>query len=111
MAKVPPAAPFRFVATEKSGEVSALLMRPDDARWLLVLAHGAGAGMRHAFMDKAEINTQIDLAQKMIRWNHLGSIATSFGITWPVRKTALHGLALDPESWCSQIGQSGHRKG
>ena len=28
-----------------------LLVRPDGARWLLVLAHGAGAGMRHAFME------------------------------------------------------------
>jgi predicted alpha/beta-hydrolase family hydrolase len=28
-----------------------LLHRPPDARWLLVLAHGAGAGMRHAFME------------------------------------------------------------
>jgi predicted alpha/beta-hydrolase family hydrolase len=27
-----------------------LLVRPVDARWLYVLAHGAGAGMRHAFM-------------------------------------------------------------
>jgi uncharacterized protein len=43
--------PFRFVATPAKGEVSALLMQPDDARWLLVLAHGAGAGMRHRFME------------------------------------------------------------
>ncbi len=28
-----------------------MLQRPRDARWLLVLAHGAGAGMRHAFME------------------------------------------------------------
>lgn len=28
-----------------------ILERRDDARWLLVLAHGAGAGMRHAFME------------------------------------------------------------
>ncbi|MEO7095175.1 MAG: alpha/beta family hydrolase, partial [Polyangiales bacterium] len=27
-----------------------VLIRPADARFLLVLAHGAGAGMRHAFM-------------------------------------------------------------
>jgi uncharacterized protein len=27
-----------------------ILMRPADAKYLLVLAHGAGAGMRHAFM-------------------------------------------------------------
>lgn len=32
------------------GEVSALLLRPAKARWLLVLAHGAGAGMSHPFM-------------------------------------------------------------
>lgn len=39
----------RFRVTERSGEVSSLLLRPDDADCLLVLAHGAGAGMRHAF--------------------------------------------------------------
>lgn len=34
-----------------SGPVSALLRRPEDAAALLVLAHGAGAGMRHGFME------------------------------------------------------------
>lgn len=28
-----------------------LLRRPQNARWLLVLGHGAGAGMRHPFLD------------------------------------------------------------
>src|SRR2546425_3453879 len=37
---------------EGAGEVSALLARPKDARWLLLLAHGAGAGMTHPFMEK-----------------------------------------------------------
>ena len=37
----------KFVATEEKGEVSSLLIRPQEARWLLVLGHGAGAGMRH----------------------------------------------------------------
>jgi predicted alpha/beta-hydrolase family hydrolase len=32
------------------GEVSSILLRPADARWLLILGHGAGAGMRHPFM-------------------------------------------------------------
>ena len=36
---------------ETIGDVSALLQRPRQARWLLVLAHGAGAGMRHLFME------------------------------------------------------------
>ena len=35
----------RFEATTSSGDVSALLMRPVGADCLLVLAHGAGAGM------------------------------------------------------------------
>lgn len=34
------------------GAVSAILMQPDKARACYVLAHGAGAGMRHASMDK-----------------------------------------------------------
>ncbi len=41
---------LRFQATRSSGEVSALLERPADARCLLVFGHGAGAGMRHPFM-------------------------------------------------------------
>src|SRR5438876_1256517 len=42
---------LRF-AVEGAGEVSALLLRPAKARWLLALAHGAGAGMSHPFMAK-----------------------------------------------------------
>jgi len=41
---------LRF-GVEGWGEVSALLTRPVKARWLLVLAHGAGAGMNHSFME------------------------------------------------------------
>jgi predicted alpha/beta-hydrolase family hydrolase len=40
-----------FEATTSSGTVSALLTRPPKAECLLVLAHGAGAGMRHVFME------------------------------------------------------------
>jgi uncharacterized protein len=46
------AEPLSFVATPAKGPVSALLMRPDEARWLLVFGHGAGAGMRHPFMEE-----------------------------------------------------------
>lgn len=42
---------LRFEATRSSGEVSALLRRDDGAESLLAFAHGAGAGMRHAFME------------------------------------------------------------
>src|SRR5690242_21110437 len=40
------------IAMPDAGEVSALWSRPENARWLLVLAHGAGAGMRHPFLEK-----------------------------------------------------------
>ncbi len=42
---------FTLRISESIGSVDALLQRPRDARRLLVLAHGAGAGMRHAFME------------------------------------------------------------
>jgi uncharacterized protein len=41
---------LRFVASEGAGEVAAILARARDPLALLVLAHGAGADMRHRFM-------------------------------------------------------------
>lgn len=40
-----------FIASRSAGVVHGLLRRPDAARALLVLAHGAGAGMRHPFLE------------------------------------------------------------
>src|SRR2546428_11941200 len=42
---------LRFPVGERVGDVSGLLLRPDGARLLYVLAHGAGAGMRHPFLE------------------------------------------------------------
>lgn len=42
----------KFVAHEEKGEVSSLLVRPERASALLVLGHGAGAGMRHQSLEK-----------------------------------------------------------
>ncbi len=41
---------IRFTAGG-GAEVSAVLLRPPEAKALLVLGHGAGAGMHHRFMD------------------------------------------------------------
>ena len=38
------------IDVDASRRVSALLVAPDDARAVYVFAHGAGAGMKHAFM-------------------------------------------------------------
>jgi len=38
-------------ADVRVGDVAGLLLRPEDARVLYVLAHGAGAGMRHPFLE------------------------------------------------------------
>jgi uncharacterized protein len=42
---------LRIAVSERAGDVSGLLLRPDGARLLYVLAHGAGAGMRHPFLE------------------------------------------------------------
>jgi predicted alpha/beta-hydrolase family hydrolase len=39
---------LKFVAAPEKGEVSALLVRPENATHLLVLGHGASTNMRHA---------------------------------------------------------------
>jgi predicted alpha/beta-hydrolase family hydrolase len=41
---------IHFAAGESLAEVSAILLRPENARWLMALAHGAGVGVRHEFM-------------------------------------------------------------
>src|SRR6266705_4248963 len=40
------------IAVPGNAEVSALLVRPATARWLLVLGHGAGADMTHPFLER-----------------------------------------------------------
>ena len=44
-------AEMKFLATPEKGEVSALLVRPDEASHLLVLGHGASTNMRHATLE------------------------------------------------------------
>src|SRR3954466_14107012 len=39
------------LSLENGGSVSALLLRPENARGCFVFAHGAGAGMSHPFME------------------------------------------------------------
>lgn len=41
------------IAVGNAGAISALLIRPAQARACFVFAHGAGAGMTHAFMEAA----------------------------------------------------------
>ena len=48
---MPLAKPLSIEVSERTGKVSALAMVPQKAEALLVLAHGAGAGMGHVFME------------------------------------------------------------
>ncbi len=68
---------LRFVASSSTGEVSALLVRPDHARCLLVLGHGAGAGMRHRFMEA--------LVEQLAR-DHVATLRYQFPYTEQGRK-------------------------
>jgi uncharacterized protein len=42
---------LKFVATPEKGEVSALLVRPERASHLVLVAHGASTNMRHANLE------------------------------------------------------------
>ena len=43
---------IQIMVNAKAGAVSGLLFKPQNAKTLLLLAHGAGAGMRHKFMEE-----------------------------------------------------------
>lgn len=43
---------IKFTAAESSGEVSGILLVPENPTAVLVFAHGAGAPMNHPFMNK-----------------------------------------------------------
>ena len=43
---------IKFAASNSSGEVSGILVLPEKPIFLLLFAHGAGAGMKHPFMEK-----------------------------------------------------------
>jgi predicted alpha/beta-hydrolase family hydrolase len=69
------------------GDVSALLLRPDDAQMLYVLAHGAGAGMRHPFLGRmaealalrgvATLRYQFPYMERKARRPDLPAVATA----------------------------------
>jgi predicted alpha/beta-hydrolase family hydrolase len=70
-----------------SGDVSALLLQPDDARMLYILAHGAGAGMRHPFLGRmaetlalqgvATLRYQFPYMERKARRPDLPAVATA----------------------------------
>ncbi len=41
-----------ITVTEKIGTISAILLEPQNAKALMILSHGAGAGMNHTFMEQ-----------------------------------------------------------
>jgi len=58
----------RFLVSPSAGEVSAVFARPPEARALYVFAHGAGAGMRHSFMN-AVAEGLAELGVATLRYN------------------------------------------
>jgi predicted alpha/beta-hydrolase family hydrolase len=54
--------PSQVLVSESIGKVSLLTFSPKEAKSILVLAHGAGAGMTHPFME----NLAIGLAERSI---------------------------------------------
>lgn len=59
---------IKINVSEKYGDVSGILMLPDEAKCFLLLAHGAGAGMTHSFMERMAQNLA-DLHIATLRYN------------------------------------------
>jgi predicted alpha/beta-hydrolase family hydrolase len=76
----------KFLATPEKGEVSAILVRPEDATHLLVLGHGASTNMRHATLQS--------IAERMAE----ARIAT-FRYNFPYME---HGKGRDSQEVCTE---------
>jgi len=59
---------IKFTASKSSGEVSGILILPEDPKFLLVFGHGAGAGMKHSFMEIVS-NNLADEGIATLRYN------------------------------------------
>src|SRR4051812_37233173 len=59
---------IKIFASEKIGSVSGLLLEPSEPRAFIVFAHGAGAGMRHRFMEQTAAKLA-DLDVATLRYN------------------------------------------
>jgi predicted alpha/beta-hydrolase family hydrolase len=81
---------LKFLATAEKGEVSALLLLPDQASHLLVLGHGASTNMRHPTLQS--------IAERMAD----AGIAT-FRYNFPY---AEHGKRRDPTEVCTATVRS-----
>src|SRR6266571_3366124 len=98
---------LRF-AVEGGREVSALLWRPAKSRRLLVLAHGAGAGMSHPFMEKlagelagvgvATLRYQFPYMEQRRRVPDTPAVLTATVVA------AVHAAAEAAPGWGSRIG-------
>jgi len=63
--------------SESIGSVSALIVEPKKAKAMMILAHGAGAGMRHQFME--ELSAQLSEAS-------IGTMRFNFPFTENAKK-------------------------
>jgi predicted alpha/beta-hydrolase family hydrolase len=81
---------IKFISTPEKGEVSALLLRPDNATHLLVLAHGAGSNMGSPMLAR--------IADALAE----AGIAT-FRFNFPYSE---HGKARDANSVCAATARS-----
>jgi predicted alpha/beta-hydrolase family hydrolase len=60
--------PLTIEISERTGSISALALVPKDPSVMLVLAHGAGAGMTHAFMETIAMELS-NLGVATLRYN------------------------------------------
>lgn len=80
----------KFVATPEKGEVSALLLRPENATHLTVLGHGAGSNMRSPMLANiAEALSEVGIA--------------TFRYNFPYSE---HGRARDANPVCAATARS-----
>ncbi len=83
-----------------AGQVSTCWNLPADARWLYVLAHGAGAGMRHEFLEELSAR----LAKRQIATLRYQFPYMEAGARLPSRPPLLHATVRAALTAATRVG-------
>ena len=95
-----------IIVGDTIGKVSGILLRPPDAWASYVLAHGAGAGMRHRFMEStAQALAERGIATLRYQFPYVEAGTRRSHTAFPQMRSQMLGIAAPPDESHARGGE------